>query len=386
MSSENKTWSFAKTLEEVIAYPNLREPKPPTLWPSSATSTRVADNGEEVVGGACRRATAISYIKRLRSFMPDKLSDFHHIILKDIDAIPVERSMELRRMGELGNVFEDWLINDTKRSGLYYDDQCPVYYHEARFSGKVDICLFRPETNKYVLAEVKSISPYWVDQCIGTSWMINNHKEAKPRIKHLLQIAFYHWHKTTSSPDSYEHSKLIYVGRAHGEMGEYNVDVRPGDDGKEYIWYQQVAPHTFQWRNSGYTMGSMMDSAKMILSTVKGGGLPPRDYDWILTEETIDKMYKNGELPAGQATKHEKRRGQIEYNNSVEPTNKLRTEEYERAIEAYNGDSVNNPRPKKPTMLKPKRVNKRIERFNKVCSLCDYKTFCFNEQGEPLAD
>ncbi len=386
MSSKDATWSFAKVLEEVISYPSLREPKPPTLWPSSATSIRIADNGEEVVGGACRRATAISYIKRLRSFMPDKLSDFHHIILKDIDEIPVERSMELRRMGELGNVFEDWLINDTKRSGLYYDDQCPVYYHEARFSGKVDICLFRPETNKYVLAEVKSISPYWVDQCIGTSWMIKNQREAKPRIKHLLQIAFYHWHKTSSSPDSYEHSKLIYVGRAHGEMGEYNVDVRLEDDGKEYVWYQQVRPHTFPWRNSGYTICSMMESAKGILATVKNGGLPKRDFDWILTEETIQKMYKNGELPAGQAAKFEKRKAQIEYNNSVDPTNKKLTKEYEDSIKSYNEDPENNPRPKKPTMLKPKRVNKRIERFNKVCELCDYTTFCFDEKGFAHAD
>ena len=369
-----------------MSYPSLREPKPPTLWPSSATAIRRGDNGEEIVGGACRRATAISYLKRLRGFAPSSISEFQETVLATIDEIPIERSSELNRMGELGNVFEDWIINDVKRAGMYYDDQCPVYLHEARLSGKIDICIWDASSEKYVLVEVKSISPYWVDQCIGTSWMINNGKEAKPRIKHLLQIAFYTWHKAKADPDKFGFSKLLYVGRAHGEAGEYDVDVRAGDDGQNYIWYRMISPSTHPWRNSGYTIESLIGSAKTILATVKEGKIPPRDFDWMLTEETIQKMYDNGELPAGQASKHEKRMAQIAHNDSVEPRNAELMKEYEAAIEAYNEDSENNPRPKKPTLLKPKRVNKRIERFNKVCSLCDYRPFCFNNEGDPLAD
>ena len=381
-----KEWSLTAVLKDVLKYPSLREPKPPTLWPSSATATRVGENGEEIVGGACRRATAISYLKRLRDFSPEKLSDFQHIVLKQIDEIPIERSVELERMGQLGNVFEDWIINDTKRSGMYYDDQCPVYLHEARLSGKIDICLWNAEAQKYVLVEVKSISPYWVDQCIGTKWMIDNNREAKPRTKHLLQIAFYHWHKALADRDKYDYSKLVYVGRAMGEAGEYNVDVRLDDeDGKHYIWYQQVEPTYGRWRNSGFTIESLVGSAKTILETSAAGKLPPRDFTWILSDEKINEMFENGELPAGQAEKHKKRMEQIKYNESVPSENAKLMAEYEEALQLYKQDSDNNPRPKKPKLLKEKRVNKRIERFNKTCAYCDYRTFCYDEEGNPLA-
>lgn len=396
---QDPLWSLWDAIANNASIPSLMERKEPTLWPSRL-SVSVMEDGEEVIHGQCRRNTFLNYLERLHKYDPSRLSIEQLSVIEALKQIPKERSRELQKMGELGEAYEDKLIENTKECGLYKEDQATIYVHEFKLeeweaarklvlSGKVDIVLYSDYNDKYMLIECKSISPYWVDQCLGTKRMIEQKIPGKPKIAHLLQIAFYLWVKlyVRNQRDRIEGAKLMYVGRAFGEEGEYSIDVRVDPaTGKHHIWYCQMKPWIHKWIKTDFTMESVLENASLIIRTQEEGGILGRDYSWILNEQEVHQLYLKRKLPAGERSKYEKRLAQIQANKTNAIKDKETEAAYDAAMEAYTNGEGDRPRKADYKIIGQKRVNKLPVRTTKACEYCDYQMFCFDEKGNPIND
>lgn len=396
MSSEipmNPSWSLVRSLNDARSFASIGDTKEPTIWPSRLSVTVVDDDGEPHTHGECRRSTQLNFMERLARYTPEKMTDYQLMVVETLKELERTRSPELKNMGRLGEVYEDLLIDDIKKAGLYVKDQVIVFIKEYFLSGKVDIIGYDADADRLFITECKSISPYWVQQVIGTPGMIKRGIPGRPKTSHLLQVALYQYHLALRNPKDYGVARLYYVGRAMGEQGEYLVHVIPDDhDGLHYIWYQHIEPTEGPWTKTEYTIESCLDNAELIRQSTFQGKLLPRDFDWILDEETIHDLYTRGKLNASDTDKYAKRLAQIEQNKLNAVADAKTQASWDEKMRLYEeGAIVDGKKAKKPLkknhkFFGQKRINNLPLKTSKACELCDYREFCFDEDGKPVND
>ena len=335
-----EAWSLFQHLTNSLVKEDLGDPRLPTQWPSEASAIIAGPRGPKVLG-ACRRASFLRLAQTTAYF--DKSYTAPTGLVRDPPAD------YMRYIWKAGELYEDWLIEQMKVSGVFIQSQPTMYIPECNLSGKADAVGINPLTGLYFLSEIKSGFSFNMDYTLGKPADNRRGIGGKPRDSNLMQLALYHWHKAAKDP-RFEESRLLYGDRGTGRYGEYLV--KTVDDA---IFYRMIVPVEQSWIKSPITISSILECYKYIKDHVDRRIVPPRDFDLQYSREQVDDLYKAGELNRTNSIKYEKIK-------EKEEENKARAETKGKKLLKE---------------LKP------LELGDYQCARCDYRRFCYDEHGQP---
>jgi hypothetical protein len=329
-------FSFIETITKQLDRVELGEQKAPTLWPSAATALM----GDKAIG-KCRRQAFYRYVTDSYNFS----EDYNHYkeLVASINENKQPVSNYLKWIWRAGELYEDYCVNLAKEAGIYVATQVSIYIPKLNVSGKIDLVVVNPETNKYQIVEVKSVYGFNANSVMGTDSQRKKGILGEPRESHLMQLGIYQW--WYGNPNDFDPGSLVYGARDTGKYAEYLVTVEHVDElGEDFIFYQGNSPCITEKVNSGISMQSVMRNYKIILDALESGEAPPRDYCASYTEEMIDELYEAGKLTKTDTAQYEKRKKQIEEGKA--------------------------------------RIVKAVEKGDWQCRFCEYQTFCYKEDDE----
>lgn len=342
-------WAFIEHVTDSLGRSRPGDPKPPTLWPSEASAI-VEVNGKTKVAGKCRRATFFRFLLENYAFY-DKYKIWKPLV-EDIkcNALPVDRYLLwIWRQGEL---YEEFLIEQAKISGVFVSSQATVFIPEYNVSGKKDIEIVNPETHKLSIVESKSVYGHGGNAVLGTPSARRQGALGTPRDSNLMQIAIYHWWHA-SEDDAYEDSRLVYGSRDTGRYGEYLVRTVTKDDLIE-IQYKANAPQSGPWVTSAITINAILTEYKNIQLWLDSGIIPPRDFDILFNEDQLADLYSEGEMTKTDREQYEKVMARRAENRELEAA----------------GEKV-------------KKELKQIEKSSYQCSYCSFQKVCYDNENKP---
>lgn len=395
-------WAFVEHATNQLKRPRPGDPKHPTLWPSEASATYMKD-GEEVVVGKCRRAIFFRYLTYSYEFY-DKYKVWRPLVerLKS-ESKPVDKYMLW--IWAAGEQAEEFLIDQSKKSGIYVAEQVPVYIKSHNISGKKDIEVYNPETGKLTIVEAKSVYGFGANTVLGSEASRRKGFMGEPRESNLMQIAIYHWW-TASMDDAYEESRLVYIARDTGRYAEYLVRT-VDEDGTYHIEYRPWHPYAGSWKRVPYTINDILKTYTDIQKWVDGGRIPGRDFDKEWSEERLTKAYEAGELGKTDKDKYEKLAKRAEEDAWLEGF--LATEDDQAMIDIANENherflapvvkllktiQVLDPEDKKYEKtcaklvaalraVKPKKPLAKLEKGDWQCRFCKWSPICYSDVMEP---
>lgn len=297
-----KNWAFIEHVTDQLDRSRPGDSKHPTLWPSEASATYKDQEGNTVVAGKCRRAVFFRYLIECFKFY-DKYKMWSPLV-NDLrtNAKKVDRYMLW--IWAQGNLYEDFLINQAKDSGIFAHSQVPIYIKSHNISGKTDVEVYNPETRKLSIVEAKSVYGFGGNVVLGTPGDRTKGQMGTPRESNLMQIALYNWWRA-STDDAYEYSRLVYGSRDTGRYAEYLV--RTVLEGEViHIEYRAWAPVMCEWVRSPITINSILDEYLNVQRDIDGGTIPPRDFILKWNQEQIDAAAAAGKLTKTDQKQYDK--------------------------------------------------------------------------------
>lgn len=352
MTPQDSNFAVLEHILGSISRPRPGDSKEPTQWPSEGTAVVLVD-GQEQVQGQCRRQAFFRLTKENYKYDPEAHQEVAGLVerLKDVE-IPVSNYM--RFIWAQGELYEQYVIDQCKNSGIFVHTQVPVYIKSHNISGKIDIVVIDPETGKLSIVECKSVYAYGADAVIGTDAERRRGLLGTPRDKNLIQTALYHWW-VASEDEAYGPSRLIYGDRGTGKYAEYLVRTETSEDGIISIWYRGITPNKTAWTRSPITITSVLEQYALIAHYVHAHVIPPRDFKLQYSREDFNS-------PAILETLNKSDRTQIE---------KIIERETENIERIAAGE-------------KPKVELKLPNKGNFNCGYCPWSRACYDETGQPL--
>ena len=183
-----KPWSFFNQITQQLMTKLLPEEKAPTLWPSEA---RAEVNGQ--VYGACLRASYYRYLSDAMRFT-EVIPEVQHPLSQQIQSDKLPDSQYLLWIGKQGELFEEYCRQLGKESGVHVASQHAIFDKAHHISGKLDLVVFNPMSNRYSIVELKSVYGFGGNETLGTDAQRRRGEMGKPKDSHLMQLGFYHWH------------------------------------------------------------------------------------------------------------------------------------------------------------------------------------------------
>lgn len=351
-------WSLFDHLTNHLARPRLGDEKHPTLWPSEASAVVKNAWGEEEVAGKCRRRTFFRFATANYAFN----DEFSHLkpLVEEIKnkEIPVDPYM--RWIWTAGELYEEYVVNLAKNSGVYIDSQNRVYIPDYNISGLIDLVVINPENFKHSVAEVKSVYGFNGNMVLGSDYERKHGKLGTPRDSNLMQTALYDYF--FAKPRDYEDSRLMYGARDTGRYAEYRVRTGVENDIIK-IWYRGEAPNKTSEVESPITITSILeDGYQYVTNHLLAGIVPKRDFEIKWSDEKIRTWYERDQ----KSDKSEQRLTKRERSQIA----KIDAREKENEERVKNGK-------------KPKKQLKPVEKGDWHCKNCPYKYVCYNKDDTP---
>lgn len=343
-----ETWSFIQHITDSMMRSRPGDPRQPTLWPSEA-SAEIVENGITKLVGKCRRASFFRYLVDSYKFYP-KYRMWAPLI-KQVQAEYIPADPYLVWIGRQGELYEEFVIQQAKVSGVFIAEQVPLYIAPWNISGKKDVEVINPETRKLSIVECKSVYGYGANTVLGTPGARRNGNLGTPRESNLMQSALYHWW-TASEDDHYEESRLVYGSRDTGRFGEYLVKTEKQDNINKILYKPNVASKS--WITSPITIEAILKEYANQQFWLDSGIIPDRDYDLEYSEEKLAALYAANELAKTDAEKYE-------------AVMSRREENLQRISEGK----------------KPKKELKQLQKGDWQCSFCNYRNTCYTQDNSP---
>ncbi len=341
-------WSLTDHITKHMSKPRLGDARAPSLWPSDASAVLTDALGHTYVEGACRRHTFLRYTKDKYIF-DNQTNDTYKPLVEEVYALQTEPEKYMRWIWTAGNLFEEFIIEQAKQSGVYVASQVQIVIPGWNIVGKLDLIVSNPTTGNLIAQEVKSVYGYFAEkEIIGTSAMRSRKILGTPKSSNLMQAAIYNWHLKPRMPQL-EDTRLLYGDRGTGKDAEFSVQTYQGSDGLTHISYQGVSPFVSAAVESPITIDNIMTQYQYVLDHHAKGILPPRDFDLTYNESQIDHLYQLEELSKSDKTDYEKFLA--------------RKEENRQRIEQGQ---------------KPKKELKLPEVAHWACSRCEMVNFCYD--------
>lgn len=337
-------WSFINHVTQYISRPKLGDEKAPTLWPSEASAILENSYGEKVNIGRCRRSIYFRFLTACFKYY-EKYSYYSELV-DEIKIKMVEPDKYTKFIWAQGNLYEDYLLNTAKESGVYISDQTQVYIPSHKVSGKIDIIVLDPSTEKYRIVEAKSVYGFNASKVLGTPAERKEGQMGVPKASYLMQLGLYQWWYANKRPDQFGDGLLVVGARDTGKYGEFGVTVEYNEEtNQDHIYYYQNNPYPGTKVDSKISIQNILSQYKYIENCLDSGVIPERDFDLEYSDSKIDTLYERKELNKSEVLRYEKRKKQIEQG-------------------------------------KPK-INKQIEKGDWQCSFCSYKNICYKQNSQP---
>jgi len=338
-------WSFIGHISNYLSRPRLGDKKKPTQWPSEASTTIVNEWGDEEVVGKCKRAAFFRLLLDNYAFSPHYES--FQPLVDHIKKNLLPPDPYLQWIWKMGEMYEDYCVDLAKSSGVYIDGQVQLYIPNINLSGKTDLILVNPETQKLQIDEIKSVYGFGANIVLGTPSARKKGSLGKPRGSNLMQIGLYQWWYANPRVE-FGPALLTYGARDTGRNAEYEITVtKNDDDGYHYIHYQGIYPNITEKVNSGLCIEKIIETYKYVANSVDSGIIPERDFDLLYDETKIALLYERKLLSKKDSTQYEKRTAQIQEGKT--------------------------------------RLVKKVEKGDWQCSHCQYKNVCYESDGSPAS-
>lgn len=336
-------WAFIEHVTDYLTKPRIGDQRHPTLWPSEASAEITNEFNEKVVIGKCRRATFFRYLQDNFRFY-DKYN-FYSALVDEISLKKLPPDRYMRWIWKAGELYEEYLINLAKSSGVFIGEQIPIYIKSHNVSGKIDLRVINPVTHKLTDVEAKSVYGHGGNYTLGTPSARRKGQLGTPRDSNMMQIGIYNWW-TSSANDSFESSRLVYGARDTGRYAEYLIHTEKDEnDDLTYIYYTNNAPNQGDAVKTAITIDNILEQYASTQRHLDSGEIPERDYELAYDEDRIDLMLERGQLNKAETERHTKRQ-------------KWKAGEHPRKI-------------------------KLIEKGDWQCRLCSFKNICYEASGEP---
>jgi hypothetical protein len=387
-------WAFIEHVTDYMGKSRPSDEKHPTQWPSEATALVDTPNGQKVIG-KCRRAAFFRLLIASYHFY-DKYSHFKLLVERlEREQVPADRYMMwIWRQGEL---YEEYLVEAAKRSGVFIDAQSKVYIKSFNVSGSIDIEVINPKTGKYSIVESKSVYGHGADSVLGSQYERSQGSMGEPKDSNLMQIALYHWWRASQNPD-YEESRLVYGSRDTGRYGEFSIRTVEDEDGLVHIEYRAVAPYEGEWIRTPITINSILSCYQSIQQALDAGVIPARDFSLQYSDAELAELYKNNMLSKSDTEKYEAFIQRKNFNAWVESIPSLNDEELINSAAGFEteltkallervADYHQDTAKKQETTIKhlralqPKREYKPLAKGDWQCRYCQWRNTCFTEDG-----
>ncbi len=336
-------WSFINHVTEYISRPRLGDEKAPTLWPSEAAAIMMNEYNEKVNIGRCRRSIFFRFL--LASYKYFEEYSHYSELVEEIKTKATEPDKYIKFIWAQGNLYEDYLLNIAKNSGVYIADQTQVYIPSHKVSGKIDIIVIDPSTEKYRIVEAKSVYGFNASRVLGTPSERKQGQMGVPKPSYLMQLGLYqHWY--ANKREEFGDGLLVVGARDTGKYGEFGVTVEANEEtGEDHIYYYQNDPYPGDKVDSKISIQNILNQYKYIQNCLDSGVIPDRDFILRYSDQKIDTLYERKQLNKSETQRYEKRKKQIEENSN--------------------------------------RINKQIEKGDWQCSFCSYKNICYKQNSEP---
>jgi hypothetical protein len=199
---------------------------------------------------------------------------------------------KLAMMGRFGKTAEIDAITRWKEMGLYVDNNVKFYNKELIVSGELDAVIHAPDDPEYLIGyEIKTFYAWPAQKKVlgGKRPPV----PGAPKTNQYLQSVLYAW----QYKDIIDEYRMYYVERGSGERAEFVVGCEDNGD----CWWEQVPGADWNLFKEGkvyapFTMDDIIGRYKDLIQYVQNKKLPPRDYEGVWNDETIEYMYRNGEL------------------------------------------------------------------------------------------
>ncbi len=345
-------WSLSQHITEHLANSRLGDPREPTLWPSEASAVLTDEYGEEYIVGQCRRSTFFRYATAKYYFYPD--IDIYDSLVEELVSNEIKPDNYMRWIWEAGKLYEDFVVEMAKRSGVYVESQVQIVIPKLGIVGKLDLIVRDPTTGKFIAQEIKSIYGHNANEILGTPGMRNKSLMGTPRDSNMMQLALYDWHLKPRIPNLGS-SRLYYGARDTGRDAEYEVSTYLDDDLKTIrIKYQGIAPHVTSPIVSDITINNILSNYQYVLNHINENKIPKRDYELEYSQDKIQTLYERNELSKTNREQHQKVLDRIAENQTRESEGKALKKEI-----------------------------KSVEMGDWQCDRCQFKNFCYNKDGSP---
>ena len=344
-------WSLSDHITNHFGKPRLGDIRPPALWPSEASAVVISPIGEPATTGACRRSTYFRYI--LANYSYDPIKNSHYKDLADNlnqNKEPTDRYMQW--IWAAGNLFEDFVVEQAKQSGVFIEGQTQVVVPEINLVGKLDLVVIDPDDDKLNGVEIKSVYGHQAKDVLGSATTKKFGKLGKPRDSNLMQAALYEWHLKKTIPGF--KMRLFYGARDTGVFSEYTIETKLENE-EHNIYYRGVAPIFTSAIKSPITIENIVAQYKYVQSHYENSIIPPRDYEIIYSKDYIKKLNEAGELSKTNKEAFEKIEG--------------RKQENEELVSKGH---------------KPKKELKELELGDWRCTNCSWRNTCYDKDKRPI--
>ena len=178
----------------------------------------------------------------------------------------------------LGTLVEKDLVDVWKRGGFHVNNSVKFYNELINLSGELDDVLLI--AGNLFCCEIKSIEGYYaVKEHIGTK-----EKPGYPKLPQLMQAFLYTWHFR----DRLSGCKMYYIARDSGDQKEYTVECfQDGDD---------FFPMVDGIVDRRFPLSGIIKRYQELKEHLRNKTVPDRDFAYQMTDEQIEKAFKDGDL------------------------------------------------------------------------------------------
>lgn len=276
---------FFKLLgEHMMASPEISGSRLPTFYPSAASCRDYNDPSK--VYGACLRSQWYRCTGAPQSNPPGLYSQY---------------------IFSAGNLWEDWLIEQTKLMGIYVANSLKFALPEYYISGEIDIVIKDPETGELIILESKTYSSANYQKFKAITG--GRRYKPVPQVQNVLQSAIYlHYFQTEGdSSRPINRTILTYYDRACGgpdKLNEFNVTLRPLRISRDktvtsvHIDTQNQSGEGFSYPMPGVSMEGILNRYTELMDTLQESTETPPDGDYKhkYSDEEVEEKYEEEEI------------------------------------------------------------------------------------------
>jgi len=292
-----KAFSLLEHILIALRRPRVGDPKEPTQWPSEGSCTYEDEHGLQVAG-SCRRRSFFRLLVEEYTFDPSGVPENLHEVVEILENNKKPTEDYMRFIWAQGELYEQYIIDMAKQTGVFLYTQVPIYIPGYTVSGKLDLIFVDPETGKLHIAEAKSVYGEGGTKVMGTPAMRREGYLGTPKDSNLIQAGIYEWW-WASKNEAYGHTRLIYGDRGTGMYAEFEVACRPGVDADgnpvTEIWYLPMC-RKGEWTKSPFTIDSILAAYRSNRLHIQNGTVPDRDFDEVYSKEKLALYYNTGRL------------------------------------------------------------------------------------------